>query len=48
MAARKRRSPGEGGAYPYKTAAGERWRVKGMVRQADGTLKEVNKRGFGT
>jgi integrase len=45
---RKRRSPGEGGAYPYKTAAGERWRVKGMVRQADGTLKEVNKRGFGT
>jgi integrase len=48
MPARKRRSPGEGGAYAYKTAAGERWRVKGMVRQADGTLKEVNKRGFGT
>ena len=46
--ARKRRSPGEGGAYPYKIAAGERWRVKGMVRLPDGTLKEVNKRGFGT
>jgi integrase len=44
----RRRSPGEGGAYPYKTAAGERWRVKGIVRLADGTLKEVNKRGFGT
>src|SRR5207245_311891 len=44
--ATRRRSPGEGGAYPYKTAAGERWRVKGMVRQPDGTLKEVNKRGF--
>ena len=42
----KRRSPGEGGAYPYATSAGERWRVKGMVGQPDGTLKEVNKRGF--
>ena len=45
MTARKRRSPGEGGAYPYKTAAGlTRYRVKGQVRQADGTLKEVNRR----
>jgi integrase len=43
---RKRRSPGEGGAYPYATSAGERWRVKGMVGQPDGTLREVNKRGF--
>src|SRR5690348_5822634 len=42
----KRRSPGEGGAYAYQTGAGERWRVKGMVRLPDGTLKEVNKRGF--
>jgi hypothetical protein len=42
----KRRSPGEGGAYPYATSGGERWRVKGMVGQPDGTLKEVNKRGF--
>lgn len=50
MAARKtkRRSPGEGGAYPYKTKAGERWRAKGLVRQVDGTMKEVNKRGFPT
>jgi integrase len=47
-ARRKRRSPGEGGAYPYPTKAGERWRVKGMVGQPDGTLREVNKRGFGT
>jgi Arm DNA-binding domain len=38
--------PGEGGAYPYKTTAGDRWRVKGMVGQPDGSLKEVNKRGF--
>jgi hypothetical protein len=36
---RQRRSPGEGGAYPYKTGAGERWRVKGMVGQPDGTHK---------
>ena len=42
----RRRSPGEGGAYPYQTKAGERHRVKGMVRLPDGTLKEVNKRGF--
>lgn len=42
----KRRSPGEGGAYSYKTAAGERWRVKGTVALPDGTAKEVNKRGF--
>jgi integrase len=43
---RKRRSPGEGGAYPYMTAAGQRWRVKGIVRMPDGTAREVNKRGF--
>lgn len=50
MAAKRtrRRSPGEGGAYPYRTKAGERWRAKGLVRQVDGTMKEVNKRGFGT
>lgn len=44
----KRRSPGEGGCWPYATTAGERWRVKGMVRLPDGTLREVNKRGFTT
>ena len=43
----RRRSPGEGGAYPYKTADGVRYRVKGLVRQPDGTLKEINRRrGF--
>jgi integrase len=45
-AARKRRSPGEGGCWPYQTKAGERFRVKGMVRMPDGALREVNKRGF--
>ncbi len=43
----KRRTPGEGGAYQYRTAEGTRWRVKGLVRQPDGTMKEVNRRkGF--
>jgi integrase len=51
----KRRSPGEGGAYSYRVRtradasdSNERWRVKGLVRQPDGTVKEVNKRGFMT
>jgi integrase len=45
----RRRGPGEGGAYPYKTAtAGELWRVKGLVELQDGTKKELNKRGFET
>jgi len=34
--------------YPYRTAAGQRWRVKGMVRLPDGTAREINKRGFVT
>ena len=46
--ARKRRSPGEGGCWSYQTKAGERFRVKGMVRLSDGMLREVNKRGFMT
>jgi len=46
--ARKRRSPGEGGCWSYQTKAGERFRVKGMVRLPGGTLREVNKRGFMT
>src|SRR5690349_11373337 len=45
MAARKR---GSGNAYEYATAAGKRWRVKGMVSLPDGTTKEINKRGFMT
>jgi hypothetical protein len=46
--ARRRRSPGEGGAYAYQTRAGERWRIKGLVRRPDGTMREVNMRGFAT
>ena len=45
---RKRRSPGEGGCWAYQTTAGERWRIKGMVRMPDATMREVNKRGFAT
>lgn len=41
-----RRSPGQGGCWPYRTKAGERFRVKGMVKLPDGTMREVNKRGF--
>jgi hypothetical protein len=41
---KRRRSPGEGGAYPYQTTAGIRYRVKGQVRQVDGTVKEINLR----
>ena len=43
---RKRRSPGEGGAYPYMTGAGERWRFKCVVTGQDGIRKPVNRRGF--
>lgn len=46
MADRKRRSPGEGGAYPYDTNSGQKWRIKAVITQADGSKKEVNKRGF--
>jgi len=46
MTAAKRRSPGEGGAYPYRTAAGERWRFKCVVTRPDGTRQPVNRRGF--
>jgi integrase len=43
----RRRSPGEGGAYRYQTADGVRYRVKGLVRQPDGTMREINRRrGF--
>jgi integrase len=42
---RKRRSPGEGGAYAYQTKAGERWRAQGPVRMSDGTTKQVCLRG---
>jgi hypothetical protein len=42
----KRRSPGEGGCWPYQTKAGERFRVAGPVSMPDGTTKMVRKRGF--
>ena len=45
---RKRRSPGEGGAYAYQTAAGERWRFKCVVSKLDGTRETINRRGFTT
>jgi integrase len=42
----RRRSPGSGGVYGYRTGAGQRWRVKGAVTLADGTVRQVHKRGF--
>ena len=45
---RKRRSPGEGGCWPYQTSAGERFRAAGPVLMADGTAKMARKRGFMT
>jgi hypothetical protein len=42
--ARRRRSAGEGGAYPYVTRAGLRYQVKGSVRLPDGTLKRIERR----
>jgi integrase len=44
----KRRSPGEGGCWPYETKAGERWRTAGPVTMPDGITREVRKRGFRT
>jgi integrase len=42
----RRRSPGEGGAYSYKTAAGLRWYWKAPISQPDGTTKIKTKSGF--
>jgi integrase len=44
----KRRSPGEGGASPYTTRAGERWLWKTTLTLADGSRKQVMRRGFET
>jgi integrase len=41
MTKAKRRTPGEGGAYRYRTAAGERWMWKAVIKLADGTSKQV-------
>ena len=49
MTTTKRRSPGEGGAYSYKTNAGERWYwFKCAVTGPDGTARPKVKRGFPT
>lgn len=42
----KRRSPGEGGCWSYKTKAGERFRARGPVVMPDGTMGTADKRGF--
>jgi integrase len=44
--ASRRRSPGEGGCWAYKTKAGERWRARGPVQLQDGTIEHVQKKGF--
>jgi integrase len=44
----RRRSPGEGGCWPYRTKAGERWRVAGPVTLPDGTTTMARKKGFTT
>lgn len=38
---RKRRSPGDGGIYPYETAAGTRYRINATVTLPDGSTKRV-------
>lgn len=43
---RKRRAPGEGGAYEYETRAGTRWYFKCTVTAADGARRPVVRRGF--
>jgi integrase len=40
----KRRSPGEGGAFEYKTAAGPRWYWKAQITGPDGVTKPVARR----
>ncbi len=44
----RRRSPGEGGVYPYRTGAGERWRYKCTVIKPDGERRVITRRGFGS
>jgi len=46
MTGRKRRSPGEGGTYSYRTKAGERWYWKAVLELPDGTRAQKVKRGF--
>lgn len=44
----RRRSPGEGGAYSYRTGAGERWYWKATVTRPDGGTFVKVQRGFTT
>ena len=44
--ARKRRSPGEGGAWSYATGAGERFRFSCVVTMPDGSRKRITRRGY--
>jgi integrase len=44
--ARKRRSPGQGGCWAYRTKAGVRFRAAGPVILAEGTVTTARKRGF--
>jgi integrase len=44
----RRRSPHEGGAYSYKTRAGDRWYWKATVTGPDGTARPKVRRGFET
>ena len=46
--ATRRRSPHEGGAYSYKTKAGERWYWKATLTQPDGITRPKVRRGFET
>jgi integrase len=43
---RKRRSPGEGGAYSYKTGEGLRWYWKATIGKTDGTREPMVRRGY--
>jgi hypothetical protein len=44
----KRRSPGEGGAYSYKTREGLRWYWKAVIAKAGGAREPTVRRGFAT
>jgi integrase len=43
---RKRRSPGQGGCWAYRTKVGVRFRAAGPVILADGSVTMARKRGF--
>jgi integrase len=45
---RARRSPGEGGTYPYQTRGGQRWRFVCVVTLPDGSTRRLDRRGYTT